>query len=364
MKQTGRWAHRSLTEGAITLALTVGLTTQAGAATTWTTFQSNPAPVSIADVAASPDGSTWGAGHRFVSGVGYTPVVQHLERGEFQSVPLPSDWQGWWSEIDASSTHNVWAFGANESGTNLAGQWDGTAWRRFTLPGGSSVTDSTAISASDVWTVSQSATARRWDGTTWSTETLPIEANAVDGTSASNVWAAGSRRDADDIIQPAAAVWNGSTWTDISPDGVANDLRSAAEFRDLSVVSPTDVWAVGSYTWLDAEQNSHTQPLLAHYTDGTWSMWKHAEGWAYESVVHDRHGGVHILYGSGDPTVLHIRDGVWTESSLPHVSGHVSTATSLERNPLTGTVWTSGWYWSATDLAADGKSTYWRRLAA
>ncbi|MGH3658943.1 MAG: hypothetical protein ACRDUA_19995, partial [Micromonosporaceae bacterium] len=61
--------------------------------------------------------------------------------------------------------------------------------------------------------------------------------------------------------------------------------------------------------------------------------------------------------------VLHGRNGVWTRIALPHLTGYFAVATQLERNPATGTMWTSGWNQAGGSPDADSIPTYWRRLA-
>lgn len=366
MKKTGRWALRALAAGTTAVALTAALTTQAGAATTWTIYQKSTSLIQIADVAVAPAGSTWGAGYRRIStGYGFAPVVQRWVDGTFRTITMPSNWQLQLSTIDAASPSNVWAFG-NRDSTHLAAWWNGSSWRGFTLPGTGYVSDAKVLSVGDVWAVADnSTTVRRWNGTAWSARALPIRAAAIDATSSSNVWAAGYRTDAQGHEQPAAARWNGSSWADVSPPEIALPAgdEATAHFHDLTMISATNVWAVGAVEWIDTAGKDHVKPLLAHYSSGRWTTWVTAEAPRYRFVTHDGHGGIHIVQGDQNPTVLHGRNSVWTRLALPRTTGQEARASGMARNPVTGTLWTSGFFQPAG--GADGPSTaiYWRRLA-
>ena len=73
----------------------------------------------------------------------------------------------------------------------------------------------------------------RWNGTAWVAQTAlgTSRYTAVDGTSASDVWIAGA---------VGLRHWNGTTWE----NGPA--LPSGAVVRDVRVLAPNDIWAVGS----------------------------------------------------------------------------------------------------------------------
>jgi hypothetical protein len=77
--------------------------------------------------------------------------------------------------------------------------------------------------------------------------------------SPSDAWAVGSAGD-----QTRTFHWNGTAWQTVaspSPSATYNDLTS------VSAVSPTNAWAVGSYA--TASEQGHT--LILHWNGGTWT---------------------------------------------------------------------------------------------
>ncbi|MQA93234.1 MAG: hypothetical protein GEV11_00845 [Streptosporangiales bacterium] len=361
----GKWALRAAMAGAATLAVVAALappsTGSAKAATTWTIFQRNTwaGDDSIEDVTVAPSGSTWGAGY----GSG-GPVVQHWVNGSFRTVPLPSTWRGRFQAIDASRSDNVWAFG-QDTEAPYAAQWNGTRWTRHAMPEPFSASDAEAFSPTNVWAVSGNGQAQRWNGSSWRFANAPIKTTAIDGGADAQMWAVGHHPGADGRPQPAAARWDGSKWTEVSPPELElPGGESEAIFTDVTMVSTTNVWAVGTLSTVSGDEPGVAKPILAHYVGGKWHVWTSGAGVGYSRVVQDGQGGIHILQGSWNPSVLHGRNGVWTRTTLPRTSGYEAAAFTLERNPVTDTLWISGFQapeGDPDDPTVNG--TYWRRLA-
>ncbi|MGH8880666.1 MAG: hypothetical protein ACRD0P_25485, partial [Stackebrandtia sp.] len=226
------------------------------------------------------------------------------------------------------------------------------------------VSDAEAFSASNVWAVSSGGGAQRWNGSSWRAANAPVRTTAIDGKNG-KLWAVGSRNGADGRSQPAAARWDGAKWTAVNPPQVElPGGESEAFFTDVTMVSPTNVWAVGAIHTEGGDTPPVSTPILAHYVGGKWKMWTNGAGIGFNGVVQDGQGGIHIMQGQWNPTVLHGRNGVWTRTPLPRTPGYDVAAFSLERNPVTGTLWSSGFHspeGDPDDPTVNG--TYWRRLA-
>ncbi len=130
--------------------------------------------------------------------------------------------------------------------------------------------------SNDGWSVGDGVW--RWNGAAWVAQTTlgTSRYTAIDGTSASDVWVAGA---------VGLRHWNGATWE----NGPA--LPTGAVVRDVRVLGPTDIWAVGSGVF--------------HYDGAAWSTRSSAIG-SWLRVLSDgartyflAAGGIGIDRGNG-----------------------------------------------------------------
>jgi hypothetical protein len=135
--------------------------------------------------------------------------------------------------------------------------WDGAAWTTRLGPVATDNYYAIAAAGSDVWVGGQFITGsgefrtriKRWDGSAWSTVPSPNPTtgadvfNIVEGLAAvspTDVWAVGSYSSDADPTTPLILHWNGSAWSSVTaPAGIEGRLNAVA------ANGPNDVWAVG-----------------------------------------------------------------------------------------------------------------------
>jgi hypothetical protein len=183
--------------------------------------------------------------------------------------------------VSIDSPTDGWAVGDHWQGLgHRLKHWDGTHWRQGVdrAPG---ITDPRAVvatSPTDAWVVGDfsevSTFAEHWDGTSW-TVRLPQDPWGpeqedilwgVGVASPSDVWAVGSAiSDDDENGSTLIEHWDGARWSIVpspAPEGLVRPYLTA-----VSVVSATDIWAVGGsrYTELSV-------PLVEHWNGRRWSI--------------------------------------------------------------------------------------------
>jgi hypothetical protein len=208
------------------------------------------------------------------------------------------------NSVSAYSATDVWAAGyfynpAKGATQPLILHWNGTRWSKVASPspGGTANGDSSELfgisadSATDAWSVGEYGVPTtgatdtlilHWNGIHWSKVASPDPGGAgagaysvlsgVSGTSATNLWAVGTYKD------PATQAWNdtlvlhwdGTHWITVSspnPGGAVNG--SFSKLSGVGADSPTDAWAVGSYS------NTTTgaiETLVLRWNGTVWSV--------------------------------------------------------------------------------------------
>jgi alpha-tubulin suppressor-like RCC1 family protein len=165
--------------------------------------------------------------------------------------------------ISAVSSTEAWAVGASNalvSSTPLAEHWNGQAWltAAVPLPAGASTATLTGVdelTATNVWAVGstpatgsdQRTLIEHFNGSDWSVVPSPDpetgtsafdELTGISGTSPDNLWAVGTYSNGT-FISLLFEHWNGKSWKFVSGP-ITGDFGTA-----VTVVSPSDVWAVG-----------------------------------------------------------------------------------------------------------------------
>ncbi len=84
----------------------------------------------------------------------------------------------------------------------------------------------------------------------------------VDALSGSNIWAVGS---SDAAGKPLIEHWNGTKWSIVT----APDKGSTTELNDVTVISPTNAWAVGYYV---PTAGGHVRTLVEHWNGTKWAV--------------------------------------------------------------------------------------------
>jgi hypothetical protein len=153
-----------------------------------------------------------------------------------------------------------------------------------------------AVSATDIWVVGESVGggtvqflpfSAHWNGTQWSEVNVPSLPNGgrlggVVALSAKNVWAVGSstlppiytnslKTVSYNPVQNLIEHWNGQAWSIMpSPNVGPTDVYQSNQLYAITALSPTDLWAVGSFKLPDG---SDRQLSLALHGNGTsWAV--------------------------------------------------------------------------------------------
>jgi hypothetical protein len=175
----------------------------------------------------------------------------------------------------------------------LIAYWNGVSWTQQVAPnpdGSATLTAVAAVSSTDVWALGSygytttaptaqwfNALAEHWNGSSWQQVPMPTPANSsgVDLSSAtvvspSDIWAVGSWADfgPGDGFAPLIEHWNGVVWSivpsPVFPTPVANH---GAQLYSVSAVSTNDVWAVGYVSGLGGTHRS----LILHWDGTSWT---------------------------------------------------------------------------------------------
>jgi hypothetical protein len=214
-------------------------------------------------------------------------------------------------------------------GVAVAGQGPATAattsqWRvtyHDTDTSGGSFYGVAAISKTDAWAVgdrydSQGGGVYRpfiwhWDGTAWSEASVPftdVSTSVVAASSAANVWVVGQQK-----YTAVTQVYrfDGQSWQSIP-------VPSQTSFDSLAVLSPTDVWALGSAATSSSDLFHWNGTRWAGYTEATAPELSSLDASGPDNVwaVGDRQA-----LGATKGTLLAYRwDGSrWARATVPHL---------------------------------------------
>jgi hypothetical protein len=180
------------------------------------------------------------------------------------------------TSVSADSPTDAWAFGTGRAAVGaVALHWNGAGWARVSLPDpvGTEIRGVAALSRHDAWAVGADVNGLilHWNGTRWEQapgSDKPAVRNgfpfSVSAVSRSDVWAVGFASGSGSGLQTLAVHWNGTTWTRVPTPSP----RSAAspELVSVSADSPSDAWAVGTYS-----PGKTVQSLALHWNGTSWT---------------------------------------------------------------------------------------------
>jgi hypothetical protein len=186
--------------------------------------------------------------------------------------------------VSAVSPADVWVAGSHYSvirgeGVRLMLHWDGTAWTRVATAAPRGAQDTalfgvSADSATDAWAPGSyvlpggpgGPMILHWNGNAWGlvkTPTIgsaPFTAGTMSAVSPTDVWAAGSYSPTSG--DQAIMRWNGTTWTQVKIPALSCAAQQC--LRDVSAVSATNAWTAGNYT-----NSSGVQELVILHCNAT-----------------------------------------------------------------------------------------------
>ncbi len=276
--------------------------------------------------------------------LGATPTPDCGLAWRIVSSPNPGQYQNGLSGVDALSGNDVWAVGSYQAGERartMTLRWDGTRWTHIPSPNSSEgssdlLADVSAISPNDVWAVgnflSPDLTLKEHrDGAQWSVIPSPdvvtgtSALRGVDAISPSDVWAVGSypaNVGGIGYYRTLIEHWDDAEWSIVSSPSPSEENN---ELWDVSVISATDVWAVGYFRI----RGIGNRTLTLHW-DGT--QWSHipspnAPGsygnilWGVSALSSNDVWAVGRYEGPDERGMLflHWDGGQWTYSTIPGV---------------------------------------------
>jgi hypothetical protein len=169
---------------------------------------------------------------------------------------------------------------------------------------------------------------------------------AVSALSASNVWAVGYYNSAQNAL---IEHWDGTSWTQQS---AANPGTTANVLYGVKALSATNIWAVGYYT-----DTNGTQVLIEHSTNGgsSWSQDTSYQG-GYSLFAIDGNPSTGDAWAVGyvagnNPLVLHLSSGSWSS-----VSTSADTVTQARLFGVSED--SSGNVWAVGDYNPSGEHTF------
>jgi hypothetical protein len=191
------------------------------------------------------------------------------------------------NSISVRAHDDIWAVGYDNGEVNartLTMHFDGAAWTVVpspNLPNGNRLAGVVALSPTDAWAVGWTSNpsslddqsfSMHWDGTSWSIVATPQPGGAsvdrlvaVDAAGPNDVWATGLYWDAQTHAHSVILHWDGKAWRRV-PLGAPSlglvaprrECDTSTGLAGITVVSATDVWAVGDAT-------------TCHYNGSAWT---------------------------------------------------------------------------------------------
>lgn len=226
-------------------------------------------------------------------------LIEHYDGASWNIVASPTP-SGSMSNalygIAAVSANDIWAVGQTtpNNGTStpppqtLIEHWNGTSWSLVASPtisntvyGVFALHAVTALASNDIWAVGSEYSSstglqmlvEHWNGSQWGIIPDPVTGgsglNSLVAFSDTNVWAVGTGPSSNSAVNGTTLIehYDGTTWSAVtspSPGTWYNTLTGVA------AASPTNIWAVGSYSDYNNEPNSNLT-LVEHYNGTSWS---------------------------------------------------------------------------------------------
>ena len=224
--------------------------------TGWTTVAMVPGHPLGAVAEVSPD-DVW-----LLDNVSSTPVIVHLLHGQAAIV----------SDAPAGRYEQLLALAANDVyvATSDAGvlHWNGASWQTVGALASATATCGfcamaiAGTSATDLWVARTDGVLMHWDGMLWQQASLAVSVRQISEVSPTNVWVVGSSATSAGVV----AHWDGAAWTTYAEGPVKQGLYAAVVAR-----ADNDVWigiAGGAMLHFDGMEWTPTDSRMAPSGNG------------------------------------------------------------------------------------------------
>jgi len=192
--------------------------------------------------------------------------------------------------VAATSPADAWIVGISSASETsrahtLIAHWNGRTWQRVPSPDAPGRRTSSflnavaATSRRDAWAVGESNSGggstliERWNGKAWKVTPSPSVRrhfnflSAVAATSRNDAWAVGwVLTGPGSGTQTLIEHWNGTAWLAVPSPNVSK--RDQNILNGVTVISPSDVWAVGDYF----AGSKPPQTLIEHWNGTNWAI--------------------------------------------------------------------------------------------
>jgi hypothetical protein len=276
--------------------------------------------------------------------LGHAQPARALESGGKGGAPIQpaTPYTATWTVVPNGSTppsnlEDVAALNAGDAwavGSSII-HWDGASWQPVATSAGVAPQAVAAAAADDVWVVGTSATGTgtaHWDGQTWQTVPSPNGSlssnmlNDVTIVSPTDVWAVGSSRDPIYIFSEVLVLhWDGQTWTQVAIPRTNMDIQALTA---VTAFGPNNVWAVGTTcTYTSVHNCSSQRTLILHWDGSTWTVAPENVGAAYLADVAGSgpndiwavgYAFVQVVSGLAEqPVMMHWNGTAWSQVTVP-----------------------------------------------
>ncbi len=259
--------------------------------------------------------------------------------------------------VTASSAQNAWVYpdlyqrtGSTSKFWTDALLWNGTKWTVTTFPQNSYVYTAVAFSRTNAWAFGTSGRTNapfnsRYNGTAWKRVRLPGVPQVLSAVSASDMWAIGptAKTATKPLLKQSDVVmhWTGSTWRTLALPAISKPAKDAVTPAAIVAFSPRDVWA--SFSIVTPSDSS--TGLLEHWDGARWQRVRIPYPvYQVTSMAQDGQGGLWLVAqtnGNGTRAFYHLRDGSWSQQSMPAVTGGIIGSAGLSWVPGTKSLWAS-----------------------
>ena len=364
---SGLTSRAAVLVAAAALTLVAGLVpAQAATASAW----------SISDVFGAPDYplvqglSVSGPANAWVSGTAYQSLLaEHWDGTQWTPVTPPPSVDNLANAtvnddiVGSSSPTNTWFFPEVSSPTTtktLGLVWNGSAWRTVKVPATDSLLGVNVLGRHNVWQWGTKAAPpgtlgfgppwlRHYNGTTWKTVPVPGVAAGASVVSATDMWAVGPTTATAGQAGPKqvyiAMHWNGKKWAAVRLPKLAPVNGAAWSPRGIVALGAGNVWVNEVPQGSLGGEPGPRDTMLLHWNGKTWSRAAKDTGLDLDGMTGDGTGGL-WLSGSDATTqagyLVHYAGGTFTPQAVPTESGYDGVAGALARVPGGTSVWGIG----------------------